>query len=153
MFYRLPDIISGVMAQPFYIEKAFTLTEIANVTKVYGVIVGILGAFVGGLSVIRLGMNWTLLIGGIIGAASNLMFTWLALSGPERVAMPFFWVANGGVDTGDLMLLLQANSGAGARSSPGSPSGRRCRCSCSASRSTTSPATSRAPPSSPTCRA
>ena len=113
MFYRLPDIISGVMAQPFYIEKCFSLTEIANVTKIYGVIVGILGALVGGLSVIRLGMNWTLLIGGIIGAASNLMFTWLALAGPERGAMPFFWIANGAVDTTDLMLLLQANSGAG----------------------------------------
>ncbi len=36
MLYRLPDIISGVMAQPFYIEQGFTLTEIANVTKVYG---------------------------------------------------------------------------------------------------------------------
>ena len=83
MLYRLPDIISGVMAQPFYIEQKFTLTEIANVTKIYGVIVGIVGALAGGWSVIRFGLQASLLFGGIVAAASNLMFTWLALSGHD----------------------------------------------------------------------
>ncbi|MBX9931938.1 MAG: MFS transporter [Methylobacterium sp.] len=83
MLYRLPDIISGVMAQPFYIEQGFTLTEIANVTKIYGVIIGIVGALAGGFCVLRFGMQPTLLVGGIAGAASNLMFTWLALNGHD----------------------------------------------------------------------
>ena len=83
MLYRLPDIISGVMAQPFYIEQGFTLTEIANVTKVYGVIVGVAGALAGGWAVIRFGLQASLLFGGIVAAASNLMFSWLAVSGHD----------------------------------------------------------------------
>ncbi|NEU10865.1 AmpG family muropeptide MFS transporter [Methylobacterium sp. BTF04] len=83
MLYRLPDIISGVMAQPFYIEQGFTLTEIANVTKVYGVVVGVLGALAGGYAVMRLGLQASLMIGGIAAAASNLMFSWLALAGHD----------------------------------------------------------------------
>lgn len=83
MLYRLPDIISGVMAQPFYIEQGFSLTEIANVTKVYGVIIGIAGALAGGYCVLRFGMQATLLAGGIAAAASNLMFSWLALNGHD----------------------------------------------------------------------
>lgn len=83
MMYRLPDIISGVMAQPFYIEQGFSLVEIANVTKVYGVIVGLVGALAGGWAVMRFGIQATLLFGGIVAAASNLMFAWLAVSGHD----------------------------------------------------------------------
>ncbi len=83
MLYRLPDIISGVMAQPFYIEQGFTLTEIANVTKIYGVVIGIVGALAGGFAVLRFGMQPTLLVGGIAAAASNLMFAWLAVRGHD----------------------------------------------------------------------
>ncbi|WP_246696550.1 AmpG family muropeptide MFS transporter [Methylobacterium planeticum] len=83
MLYRLPDIISGVMAQPFYIEQGFSLTEIANVTKVYGVIIGVAGALAGGYAVIRFGLQASLLFGGIAAAASNLMFSWLALHGHD----------------------------------------------------------------------
>lgn len=83
MMYRLPDIISGVMAQPFYIEQGFSLAEIANVTKVYGVVIGIVGALAGGWAVIRFGLQASLLFGGIVAAASNLMFSWLALRGHD----------------------------------------------------------------------
>lgn len=83
MLYRLPDIISGVMAQPFYIDQGFTLTEIANVTKIYGVVIGIVGALAGGFAVMKFGMQPTLLFGGVIAAASNLMFSWLALHGHD----------------------------------------------------------------------
>ena len=85
MLYRLPDIISGVMAQPFYIGQGFSLTEIANVTKIYGVVVGIGGALAGGFAVMKFGMQPTLLFGGIIAAASNLMFSWLALRGHDTM--------------------------------------------------------------------
>ena len=83
MLYRLPDIISGVMAQPFYIEQGFSLVEIANVTKIYGVIVGLAGALAGGWASMRLGIQPTLLVGGIAAAASNLMFAWLAVNGHD----------------------------------------------------------------------
>ena len=79
--YRLPDFVAGVMANPLYIDLGFSKIDIANVSKLYGVWVGIVGAFVGGLLVPRLGLFTTLLIGAVIGAGSNLMFSWLALEG------------------------------------------------------------------------
>ena len=79
--YRLPDFVAGVMANPLYIDLGFKKTDIANVSKLYGVWVGIVGAFAGGLIIPKLGLFRTLLVGAIIGAGSNLMFTWLAIEG------------------------------------------------------------------------
>jgi PAT family beta-lactamase induction signal transducer AmpG len=79
--YRLPDFVAGVMANPLYIDLGFSKVQIANVSKLYGVWIGMVGAFAGGLLVPRLGLRATLLIGAVIGAASNLMFSWLALEG------------------------------------------------------------------------
>jgi PAT family beta-lactamase induction signal transducer AmpG len=83
MLYRLPDIVSGIMANPLYIDMKFTLSEIATVSKVYGVWIGIAGAFAGGIAVSRIGLTASLLVGGIAAAASNLMFAWLALAGHD----------------------------------------------------------------------
>jgi MFS transporter, PAT family, beta-lactamase induction signal transducer AmpG len=81
--YRLPDFVAGVMANPLYIDLGFSKTDIANVSKLYGVWVGMVGAFVGGLLVPKLGLRVTLLIGAMAGAGSNLMFSWLALEGAK----------------------------------------------------------------------
>ena len=45
--FRLPDFVAGVMANPLYIDLKFSLSDIANVTKIYGVWIGIAGAFAG----------------------------------------------------------------------------------------------------------
>ena len=82
-FYRMPDFVSGVMANPFYIRMGFTLPEIAAVSKLYGIWIGIVGAFVGGWSIARFGLYPTLIAGAIAGAASNLAFSWLAMGAPE----------------------------------------------------------------------
>jgi PAT family beta-lactamase induction signal transducer AmpG len=79
--FRLPDFVAGVMANPLYIDLGFSKTDIANVSKLYGVWIGIIGAFAGGLALTRLGLWWTLLIGAVIAAGSNLMFAWLAAEG------------------------------------------------------------------------
>ncbi|MET0529313.1 MAG: MFS transporter [Microvirga sp.] len=76
--YRLPDFVAGIMANPLYIDLGFTKADIANVSKLYGVWIGIIGAFGGGFALTRLGLWWTLLIGASLAAGSNLMFTWLA---------------------------------------------------------------------------
>ncbi|MDB5592460.1 MFS transporter, partial [Enterovirga sp.] len=82
-FYRMPDFISGVMANPFYIRLGFTLPEIAAVSKLYGIWIGMIGAFVGGFSILRFGLYPTLVAGAIAGAGSNLAFSWLAYGPPE----------------------------------------------------------------------
>jgi PAT family beta-lactamase induction signal transducer AmpG len=79
--YRLPDFVAGVMANPLYIDLGFSKADIANVSKLYGIWVGMIGAFVGGLLLPKLGLRTTLLIGAIAGAGSNLMFSWLAVEG------------------------------------------------------------------------
>jgi PAT family beta-lactamase induction signal transducer AmpG len=88
--YRLPDFVAGVMANPLYIDLGFTKTEIANVSKLYGVWIGIIGAFAGGLVLPKIGLRNTLLIGAIAGAGSNLMFSWLALVDKPDAALTLF---------------------------------------------------------------
>jgi PAT family beta-lactamase induction signal transducer AmpG len=79
--YRLPDFVSGVMANPLYIDLGFSKSDIATVSKVYGVWVGIAGAFAGGVVVLRLGLMPALFLGGIAASASHLSLAWLASSG------------------------------------------------------------------------
>lgn len=82
-FYRMPDFVSGVMANPFYVRMGFTLPEIAAVSKLYGVWIGMMGAFVGGWAIARYGLFPVLVAGAIAGAGSNLALSWLALGPPE----------------------------------------------------------------------
>ncbi len=81
--YRLPDFVSGVMANPLYIDLGFSKSDIATVSKVYGIWVGMVGAFAGGIAVSRLGLMPTLLVGGIAAAASHLSMALLAASGAK----------------------------------------------------------------------
>ncbi len=83
--YRVPDFVSGVMANPLYIDLGFSKTAIATVTKLYGVWIGIAGVFAGGVAVLRLGLMPALLIGGIAASASHLAFAWLAHAGVARL--------------------------------------------------------------------
>jgi MFS transporter, PAT family, beta-lactamase induction signal transducer AmpG len=79
--YRLPDFVSGVMANPLYIDLGFTKSDIATVSKLYGVWIGIAGAFGGGLAVSRLGLMSALMIGGVAASASHLSLAYLAAHG------------------------------------------------------------------------
>lgn len=81
--YRITDMILGVMANPFYYDIGFTLTEIAAVTKVFGVLVTLTGAALGGVAVARYGLNGPLILGAVMLAATNLFFAAMALIGPE----------------------------------------------------------------------
>lgn len=66
-------IVGGIIG-PFYLDQGFSKTEIAAVTKVYGIWVGIAGAFVGGIAVARWGVRWPLFAAIVLGAASNLLY-------------------------------------------------------------------------------
>jgi len=80
--FRLSDITLGVMANPFYIDMGYNKVDIANVTKVFGPIVTIIGAVVGGVLVARIGVLRMLLISAIMVAGTNLIFAWLATQQP-----------------------------------------------------------------------
>jgi PAT family beta-lactamase induction signal transducer AmpG len=76
--FRLPDQMLGVMAYPFYLDAGFTKTQIAEVSKVYGVIVGILGALLGGYAVTRMDIRKLLVIAAIGVSVSNLLYLLMA---------------------------------------------------------------------------
>lgn len=85
--YRISDVVMGVMANPFYVDMGFTKDEVAGVTKVYGVIMTLVGAFVGGVLSMRFGVLRMLMVGAILSAATNLLFAWLAGWGHSVVAL------------------------------------------------------------------
>lgn len=78
--FKLPDQMLGVMAGPFYIDSGYSKEQIATVSKLYGVWIGIGGAFLGGVSVAALGLRRSLLIGGLGLALSNLLYVLMALN-------------------------------------------------------------------------
>ena len=77
--YRISDVVLGVMANIFYIEKGFSIAEIATYSKFFGTIATIVGGVIGGLASIHLGVMRSLFIGALISALSNILFAWLAL--------------------------------------------------------------------------
>jgi len=81
--YKLSDITMGVMANPFYLDLGFSLTDIANVTKIFGFFMTIAGAGLGGILVVRFGILRPLLVGAVLVASTNLLFVWLAVSEPS----------------------------------------------------------------------
>lgn len=76
--YRISDIVLGVISNVFYVDLGFTKIEVANVTKVFGVIMTLLGTVVGGVLVNRLGVMRILFTGALLAAATNLLFAALA---------------------------------------------------------------------------
>lgn len=85
--FRLSDIAMGVMANPFYIDLGFTKDQIANVSKIYGFVMSILGALLGGALVFRMGAARLLMPAVFLIAASNLTFSWLALVGGPDITI------------------------------------------------------------------
>jgi PAT family beta-lactamase induction signal transducer AmpG len=66
------------MANPFYTDLGFTKDQVANVSKVWGVIMTIVGAFVGGVLSLRFGVLRVLFAGAVLSAITNLLFAWMA---------------------------------------------------------------------------
>lgn len=85
--YRLPDFLTGTMAGKLYIDLGFTKSEIATMSKVYGVWIGVAGAFAGGWVITRIGLMPALLIGGASASASHLCLAWLAASGKSLILL------------------------------------------------------------------
>ena len=88
--YRISDVVMGIMANPFYVDMGYTKDEVAAVTKVFGVLMTLLGAFIGGVLSLRLGVMRILMLGAILSAGSNLLFAWLGGVGHNLTAL--VWV-------------------------------------------------------------
>jgi PAT family beta-lactamase induction signal transducer AmpG len=87
--YRISDVVMGIMANPFYVDMGYTKIEVATVSKIYGVIMTLAGAFIGGAMSMRIGVMRVLMLGALLSAASNLLFSWLAGHGHDVNALIF----------------------------------------------------------------
>jgi MFS transporter, PAT family, beta-lactamase induction signal transducer AmpG len=84
--YRIPDFVLNIM-NPFYLDLGYSLVEIAEIRKIYGVGMTLFGVFAGGVAVARYGLLRALVIGAFAGPLSNLLFIWLALQGHSLWAL------------------------------------------------------------------
>ncbi len=87
LLFKISDqaLVGGIMG-PFYLDQGFSKTQIATVSKVYGIWVGIGGAFLGGIAVVRWGVERSLLVSIVLGALSNLLYL-LLIGAKGDVAM------------------------------------------------------------------
>jgi PAT family beta-lactamase induction signal transducer AmpG len=88
--YRISDVVMGIMANPFYVDMGYTKDEVAAVSKVFGVVMTLVGAFVGGVLTLRFGVLRILFLGAVLSAVSNLLFAWLANQGHDLQGL--IWV-------------------------------------------------------------
>jgi PAT family beta-lactamase induction signal transducer AmpG len=83
--YRLTEFTMGPMANPFYIDHGYKLTQIAEVVKVYGLAMSIIGVLAAGVLVARFGLVVSLVTGSTLMMISNFGFAWLATTSTADV--------------------------------------------------------------------
>ncbi|MGD8593776.1 MAG: hypothetical protein PVF82_13125 [Gammaproteobacteria bacterium] len=83
--YRISDIFMGSMAYTLYVDLGFELSEIANITKLFGFIMTLAGAALGGVLVMRFGIMRPLLTGAILVAVTTLLFSVMSTMGKDIV--------------------------------------------------------------------
>lgn len=72
--YRISDIVMGIMANAFYVDMGFSKSEVATVSKIYGVIMTLAGAGLGGILIYRYNTLKILALGAVLAAFTNLLF-------------------------------------------------------------------------------
>ena len=82
-FYRVSDIVMGVVANLFYSDKGYTLNQIATFSKFWGLIATISGGLIGGVLASKYNNYLILLLGSILAAVTNLLFALLVILEPK----------------------------------------------------------------------
>jgi PAT family beta-lactamase induction signal transducer AmpG len=83
LFYKVGDTMAAAMTTPFYLDIGFSMSEIGAVVKLFGFWATILGGLLGGVIMLRLGINRSLWIFGVLQAVSTAGFAVLVLVGHE----------------------------------------------------------------------
>jgi PAT family beta-lactamase induction signal transducer AmpG len=97
--YKLGEGMAAVMSTPLYIAVGFTLNEIAVISKLLGPFTVILGALLGGVVTVRLGLVRSLIFCGIIQALGNLTYVLQAVGG-HKIGYLAFCVTAQNITTG-----------------------------------------------------
>ncbi len=80
-FYKLGDSMATALATPFYLDMGFSKTEIGLIAKNAGLWPSVIGGLLGGVWMIRLGINRALWLFGAVQMLAILGFAWLAMVG------------------------------------------------------------------------
>ncbi len=83
LLFKFGDAFIAIMANPFYLEMGFTKTEIAEVSKIFGMLATLGGVFLGGVVVYRLGVLKGLFVCGLLQMLSNLVYCLQAVVGHD----------------------------------------------------------------------
>jgi PAT family beta-lactamase induction signal transducer AmpG len=81
LLYKIGDTMASAITTPFYLDIGFSKTDIGAVVKVFGTGATLAGAFVGGIILLKLGINRSLWIFGVLQALSTACFAILARVG------------------------------------------------------------------------
>ena len=87
LFYKLGDTMASAMTIPFYLDRGYTKTEIGAVVKLFGFWATIAGGTLGGVWILRMGLNRALWVFGIGQMISTLGFAVLANVPASDVAL------------------------------------------------------------------
>ena len=83
--YKLGDSLCTALATPFYLDMGFTKTDIGLIAKHAGLWPAVIGGLLGGLWMVRLGINRALWLFGLVQLVSILGFAWLSWLGPQSI--------------------------------------------------------------------
>lgn len=86
-FYRVSDIVLGVISTVFYLDLGFTKPQIAAIVQTFGLFMTLTGTFVGGMLIVRYGILKILFAGGLLSALTNVLFMVLAARGPDLMLL------------------------------------------------------------------
>jgi len=85
--YKIGDSMATALATPFYLDLGFSMTEIGIIAKNAGLWPGIAGGVLGGIWMMKLGINRSLWIFGIMQMLATLSFAWLASVGNNNLVL------------------------------------------------------------------
>jgi PAT family beta-lactamase induction signal transducer AmpG len=81
LFYKIGDTMASAMTIPFYLDIGFSKTQIGMVVKLFGFWAIVAGTLIGGVIMLRLGINRSLWAFGFFQAVSTAGFAVLAFFG------------------------------------------------------------------------
>ncbi len=87
LLYKIGDTMASAMTMPFYLDIGFSKTEIGAVVKLFGFWATIAGSLIGGVIMLRMGINRSLWIFGFLQALSTAGFAVLARIGHSVPAL------------------------------------------------------------------
>jgi PAT family beta-lactamase induction signal transducer AmpG len=97
-FYKLGDSLCTALATPFYLDMGFSKTDIGLIAKNAGLWPAVIGGLLGGLWMIKIGINRALWLFGLVQLASIFGFFWLAIVGHHELI--------GGLERSQLALVI-----------------------------------------------